>query len=106
MSFIEAPSPTRELSTPANTNASSTKKFGERSTRSSRSGARASEEPCSQTPVGARALGTSLLRNLEPRLGAGLNWEAVLKSLRRVQYEGDKHRVSIAFLDGTRMEQT
>jgi site-specific DNA recombinase len=63
-------------------------------------------KPCSQTPVGAKDLETSLLWNLEPALGTGLNWEAVLKSLRRVEYEGNTQRVSIAFQDGTRMEQT
>jgi site-specific DNA recombinase len=67
---------------------------------------RKQKQPCSQTPAGAKDLETSLLRNLEPMLGAGLNWEAVLKSLRRVEYEGNTRRVSIAFQDGTRTEQT
>jgi len=66
---------------------------------------RKQKRPCSQTPVGAKDLETSLLRNLEPSLGTGLNWEAVLKSLRRVEYKGNTQRVSIAFQDGTRMEQ-
>src|SRR5580700_482260 len=51
-------------------------------------------------------LGDFLLRNLEPTLGTGINWETVLKSLRRVEYEGNTQRVSIAFQDGTRMDQT
>jgi site-specific DNA recombinase len=63
-------------------------------------------KPCSQTPVGAKDLENSLLRNLESVLGTGLNWEAVLKALRRVEYEGNTQRASIAFQDGTRMEQT
>jgi len=66
---------------------------------------RKQKQQCSQTPVGAKDLETSLLRNLEPSLGTGLNWEAVLKSLRRLEYEGNTQRVSIAFQDGTRMEQ-
>jgi site-specific DNA recombinase len=52
------------------------------------------KQPCSQTPAGATDLETSLLRTLEPALGTGLNWEAVLKSLRRVEYEGNTQRVS------------
>ena len=63
-------------------------------------------KPCSQNPVGAKDLETSLLRSLEPVFGTGLNWEAVLQSLQRVDYEGNTQRVSIAFKDGTRMEQT
>jgi hypothetical protein len=63
-------------------------------------------KPCSQNPVGARDLETSLLRNLEPSLGTGLTWEAVRKSIVRVEYEGISQRASIAFNDGTRMEYT
>jgi DNA invertase Pin-like site-specific DNA recombinase len=62
-------------------------------------------QPCSQNPIRARDLETFLLRNLEPVLGAGLNWEAAMPSLRRVDYEGNTQRVSIAFQDGTRMDQ-
>ena len=50
-------------------------------------------------------LETSLLRSLEPVFGTGLNWEAVLQSLLRLEYEGNTLRASIAFKDGTRMEQ-
>jgi DNA invertase Pin-like site-specific DNA recombinase len=69
-------------------------------------GRRKQKQPCTQTPIGATDLETSLLRYLEPALGPGLNWEAILKSLRRVEYAGHTQRVSIAFQDGTRMEQT
>jgi site-specific DNA recombinase len=62
--------------------------------------------PCSQNPVGARDLESSLLRHLEPVLGTGLTWEAVLSSLRRVEFDANTQRLSIAFQDGTRMEQT
>jgi hypothetical protein len=62
--------------------------------------------PCSQNPAGAKDLESSLLRNLEPLFGTGLNWEAVLRSLRRVEYTSNTQRASIAFRDGTRMEQT
>ena len=39
-------------------------------------------------------------------LGTGLNWEPVLAALRRVVYDASTQRVSIAFRDGTRLEQT
>ena len=67
---------------------------------------RKQNKPCSQNPAGAKGLEFFLLRNLEPVLGTGLNWEAVLPSLRRLDYNANTQRVSIAFQDGTRMEQT
>jgi DNA invertase Pin-like site-specific DNA recombinase len=67
---------------------------------------RKERKPCSQNPVGARDLETSLLRNLEPSLGTRLTWEAVRKSIVRVAYEGISQRASLAFTDGTRMEYT
>ena len=67
---------------------------------------RRTAKPCSQNPAGAKDLETSLLRSLELVLGSGPSWEAVLQSLLRLEYEGNTRRVSIAFKDGTRMEQT
>jgi Recombinase zinc beta ribbon domain len=61
---------------------------------------------CSQLPVRATHLKMFLLRNLEPVLGLGLSWEAARVALRRVEYEGNNQRVSVAFQDGTRMEHT
>jgi site-specific DNA recombinase len=63
-------------------------------------------KPCSQNPASARDLETSLLRNLEPALGRGLNWEAVRKSIERVEYEATSRRLAVSFQDGTRLEYT
>jgi site-specific DNA recombinase len=61
---------------------------------------------CSQNPVAAKDLEASLLRNLEPSLGTGFNWEAARKLIDRVKYEATSHRVSVTFQDGTRLDYT
>jgi site-specific DNA recombinase len=61
-------------------------------------------KPCSQNPATARDLETSLLRNLEPALGTGFSWEAVHKSIERVEYENTSRKVAVSFQDGTRTE--
>ena len=71
---------------------------------SCQSARRKQNKPCSQYPVEAKDLETSLLRNLEPALGAGLSWEAVRKSIERVEYESTARKVAVSFQDGTRME--
>ena len=59
---------------------------------------------CWQRPVEATDLETFLIRNLEPMLGSGLNWAAIRESIERIEYEGRRHRVGIAWNDGTRVE--
>ena len=41
-----------------------------------------------------------------PALGRGLNWEAVRKSIERVEYEATSRRLAVSFQDGTRLEYT
>jgi hypothetical protein len=44
------------------------------------------------------------MRNVEPMFGSGVNWLAIRESIERVEYEGRRHRVAIAWKDGTRIE--
>lgn len=59
---------------------------------------------CSQKPVGAGDLETSLLRALEPILGAGLKWETVRSAVMRLECRAESRRISIHFHDGTQTE--
>jgi hypothetical protein len=59
---------------------------------------------CSQSPVAAKDLETSILRNLEPVLGTGVSWAEVRESIERIQWEGKEYRAAISCKDGTRLE--
>ena len=59
---------------------------------------------CSQTPVAAKDLEASTLRNLERILGGGVSWDEVRVSIERIHWEGKERRVVISCKDGTRME--
>jgi site-specific DNA recombinase len=62
--------------------------------------------PCSQNPVGAKELESSLLRNLEPTLGTGFSWDALRQSIVRVEYANDSRKIVVSFRDGTQLEYT
>jgi hypothetical protein len=59
---------------------------------------------CSQRPVAAIDLEESILKNLEPVLGAGLHWNTIREAIHDVQYEWLSHRVVIGLKEGTRLE--
>jgi DNA invertase Pin-like site-specific DNA recombinase len=61
-------------------------------------------EGCSQGPIRAADLEASLLRALEPSLGAPLEWNTVRSSVDRVQCQTTARRISIQFRDGTHTE--
>jgi hypothetical protein len=54
--------------------------------------------------VEATDLETFLIRNLEPMVGSGVNWAVIRDSIERVEYEGKRHHLAIAWKDGTRVE--
>jgi site-specific DNA recombinase len=59
---------------------------------------------CWQGSIAAADLETSILQQLEPVLGSGLNWSTIHKSIARIEYEWKSHRVAIGLKDGTRVE--
>ena len=61
-------------------------------------------QSCSQGPVAAVDLESSLLRKLEPVLGAGLNWAAMQETVERIQYDSKSRRVTIEWKDGTELK--
>jgi DNA invertase Pin-like site-specific DNA recombinase len=61
-------------------------------------------EGCSQGPIRAGDLEASLLRALEPSLGAPLDWNTIRSSVERIDCQTTARRVSIQFRDGTRTE--
>jgi DNA invertase Pin-like site-specific DNA recombinase len=56
------------------------------------------------SPVAGGEVEASILQNLEPVLGSGLDWATIRESVDRVQYEWMSHRVTIGLKDGTRLE--
>jgi site-specific DNA recombinase len=67
-------------------------------------GTRRASQGCSQRPVRASDLEESLLRALEPILGASLDWITVRSSVQRIDCQPSARRVSIQFRDGTHTE--
>jgi site-specific DNA recombinase len=61
-------------------------------------------QSCSQGPAPANDLEASVRQNLEPVLGAGLNWTVICESIERVEYKWMSHQVAIGLKDGTRLE--
>jgi hypothetical protein len=57
---------------------------------------------CSQRPVAAIDVEESILKSLEPVLGAGLDWNTIRDTVHDIQYERQSHRVVIGLKEGTR----
>jgi site-specific DNA recombinase len=59
---------------------------------------------CSEKPIAAGDLETSLLHGLEPMLGINLAWDTVRSSVERISCQASSQRVSVCFRDGTQAE--
>ena len=61
------------------------------------------DHACSQRPVAATHVEGSILKNLEPVLGVGLNWTTVRDAVRQVRYESLSQKVLIDMKSGTQL---
>jgi site-specific DNA recombinase len=59
---------------------------------------------CSEKPIAASDLESSLLRGLERTLGTNLAWVTVRSSVERIECRARSQRISIRFRDGTETE--
>jgi len=59
---------------------------------------------CSQRPVAAIDVEASILKNLEPVLGAGFNWTTVRSAVQQVHYESTSQKVVIDLKAGTQLK--